>query len=372
MSRFDRYILSQFLTLFGFFALILVSVYWVNRAVSLFDQLIASGQNVSVFLELSILTLPNVIRLVLPIAVFAGTVYVTNRLSSESELTVMQATGFSPWRLARPVAVFGVITALMLSALTHFLVPTSNAELSKKQKEITENVTARLLTEGTFLHPTDGVTFYIREITPNGVLKDVFLADHRSEGRSTFYTASDAYLVQDETGPKLVMVDGLAQLHRHDTDTLMTTNFADFSYDISSLIDPETAPRVSAKHFPSWDIIGNMDAISAQTGESIGGITEDLHDRFAMPLSTVSFALIGFAMLLTGGFSRFGVWRQIIAAFMILVVLEALKNAIADPVRSNPDLWPMMYLPSTLGFLIAGGLLYFSANPIRWRRKVAT
>ncbi|MCH2066704.1 MAG: LPS export ABC transporter permease LptF [Shimia sp.] len=372
MSRFDRYILSQLLTLFGFFALILVSVYWVNRAVSLFDQLIASGQNVSVFLELSVLTLPNVIRLVLPIAVFAGTVYVTNRLSSESELTVMQATGFSPWRLARPVAIFGVITALMLSALTHFLVPTSNAELSKRQKEITENVTARLLTDGTFLHPADGVTFYIREITPNGVLKDVFLADHRSEGRSTSYTASDAYLVQDESGPKLVMVDGLAQLHRHDTDTLMTTNFADFSYDISSLIDPGSAPRVSAKHFPSWEIIGNKEAIAQETGESIGGITEDLHDRFAMPLSTISFALIGFAMLLAGGFSRFGVWRQIIAAFVIIVILEAMKNAIADPVRANPELWPLMYVPSSLGFVIAGILLYLSANPIRWRRRAAT
>ena len=369
MSRFDRYILSQFLTLFGFFALILVSVYWVNRAVSLFDQLIASGQNVSVFLELSVLTLPNVIRLVLPIAVFAGTVYVTNRLSSESELTVMQATGFSPWRLARPVAVFGLICAVMLSALTHFLVPASNAELSKRQKEITENVTARLLTDGTFLHPADGVTFYIREITPNGVLKDVFLSDQRTQGRTTSYTASDAYLVQDETGPKLVMVDGLAQLHRHDTDTLMTTNFADLSYDISALIDPGAKPRVSAKHFSSWDILGKVEAVAEVTGESVGGITEELHERFAMPLSTVSFALIGFAMLLVGGFSRFGVWRQIIAAFVILIVLEAMKNAISDPVRANPELWPIMYIPCTLGFVVAGVLLYISAHPLKWRRR---
>ncbi len=35
MSKFDRYMLSQLMTLFGFFALILVSVYWINRAVSL-------------------------------------------------------------------------------------------------------------------------------------------------------------------------------------------------------------------------------------------------------------------------------------------------------------------------------------------------
>ncbi|MEC8582357.1 MAG: LptF/LptG family permease, partial [Pseudomonadota bacterium] len=102
MARFDRYVLSRFIMLFGFFALVLVSVYWLNRAVILFDRLIADGHSAAVVLEFTALSLPNVVKLVLPIAAFAGTVYVTNRLSAESELTVVQATGFSPWRLARP------------------------------------------------------------------------------------------------------------------------------------------------------------------------------------------------------------------------------------------------------------------------------
>ena len=101
MSKFDRYMLSQLMMLFGFFALVLVSVYWINRAVSLFDQLISDGQSAWVFLEFTALTLPNVIRLVLPVAAFVASVYVTNRLASESELVVMMATGFSPFRAAR-------------------------------------------------------------------------------------------------------------------------------------------------------------------------------------------------------------------------------------------------------------------------------
>ncbi|MEZ5715914.1 MAG: LptF/LptG family permease [Paracoccaceae bacterium] len=61
----------------------------------------------------------------LPVAAFAASVYVTNRrLSSESGAkAVMQATGFSPWRLARPVFCSGLIVAAMMTALTHFLVP---------------------------------------------------------------------------------------------------------------------------------------------------------------------------------------------------------------------------------------------------------
>ena len=50
--------LSQLLLLFGFFSLVLVSVYWINRAISLFDQLIGDGQTALVFLEFTLLALP--------------------------------------------------------------------------------------------------------------------------------------------------------------------------------------------------------------------------------------------------------------------------------------------------------------------------
>lgn len=154
--------LSQLFTLFGFFALVLVAVYWVNRAVILFDQLIADGHTAFVFLEFTALSLPQVIGMVLPMAAFAASIYVTNRLSGDSELTVMQATGFSPWRLARPVLVYGLLLALMMSVLTHLLIPASLQQLKEREREIAGSVSARLLREGTFLHPADGVTFYIR------------------------------------------------------------------------------------------------------------------------------------------------------------------------------------------------------------------
>ena len=105
------------------FSLVLVSVYWINRAVILFDRLIADGQPASLFLEFTALSLPNVIRMVLPMSAFAASVYVTNRLAFEGELVVMQATGYSPWRLARPVVMFGFIVWTFMMVLTQYLVP---------------------------------------------------------------------------------------------------------------------------------------------------------------------------------------------------------------------------------------------------------
>ena len=147
MPRIDRYMLTQYLTQFGFFALVLVSVYWINRAVRLFEQLIQDGQTALVVLEFTALTLPVVIALVLPVAAFAATAYGTNRLASESELTAMQAAGLSPWRLARPVLVFGLLVGLMVAVLAHALVPLARARLAERQAEVgAESVVAWRIT----------------------------------------------------------------------------------------------------------------------------------------------------------------------------------------------------------------------------------
>lgn len=153
VPRFDRYMLSQLMVLFGFFALVLVAVYWVNRAVVLFDRLIADGHSAGVFLEFTALSLPGVIALVLPMASFAAAVYVTNRLMGDSELTVVQATGYSPWRLARPVVLFGLIVAVMMSALTHVLVPASMAQLKEREVEISGSVAHGFCAKGPFCIP---------------------------------------------------------------------------------------------------------------------------------------------------------------------------------------------------------------------------
>ncbi len=361
--------LSQLMVLFGFFALVLVSVYWINQAVRLFDRLIGDGQSAMVFLEFTALTLPNVIRLVLPMSAFAGAVYVTNRLSSESELTVMQATGFSPWRLARPVMIYGIIIGLMMAILTNFLVPASQAQLKLRETEISRNVTARLLTEGTFLHPADGVTFYIREITPEGALNDVFLSDWRSQDRSVTYTAAQAYLVKDNDVVKMVMVDGLAQSFSREGNRLFTTNFTDFAYDISALIGSGDPHVRHIRAIPTLEILRNPTAIATETGETMGRLADHLHSRFNQPLLCMVAALIGFASLLVGGFSRFGVWRQIVGALLLLVLVKLVEGLTTEPVRDNPDLWPLIYAPSITGLIIVWALLYWAAHPIIRRQK---
>ncbi len=371
MSRYDRYVLSQYLVFFGFFALILVAVFWINRAVVLFDRLIGDGQSALVFFEFTALTLPNLIRMVLPMAAFAGALYVTNRLNNESELTVMQATGSSPWRLARPALVFGLITAVMMAILTHVLIPASTKQLALREAEVARNVTARLLNEGSFLHPAAGVTFYIRQIDPDGTLNEVFLSDLRDPAQSVTYTAAEAFLVRDGAQANLIMVDGLAQRLDTETQTLSTTVFSDFSYDISPLLARSDDRRRNIRAIPTLELMNDSAGLAESEGFSPGRLAEELHLRFARATVCVAVTLIGFSALMLGGFSRFGVWRQALLAFLVLVLLEGLRGVLSDPVIEDPARWPLIYLPTLIGLGIAVLFLHLASRPALFRRRTA-
>lgn len=369
IGRFDRYILAQLVMLFGFFALVLVLVYWVNRAVILFDQLIANGQSAVVFLEFTALSLPNVIRVVLPIAGFAASVYVTNRLMSESELVVVQSTGFSPWRLMRPVLAFGVIVFLMSSILAHLLVPISLARLSDRSAEIAENMTARLLSEGRFLHPADGVTFYIREISSLGVLQNVFLSDAREPGRSITYTAREALLVRGDKSPSLVMIDGMAQSFDENSRRLSVTRFQDFAFNLDGLVDGVTPGRRNAGELPTTMLLAATPTTLELTGSSRDQLIAEAHERFSDALNALFVPLIGFAALMVGGYSRFGVWKQIIGAIVALILVQMITQAGQGAVRTEAARWPLAYAGPLCALGIGLFLLLISARPTLFRRR---
>jgi lipopolysaccharide export system permease protein len=365
VQRFDRYMLSQLMVVFGFFALVLVMVYWLNRSVGLFDELIANGHTAGIFLEFTLLALPGVVAIVLPMAAFGAAVYVTNRMSNESELTVLQASGLSPWRLARPVLVFGAIIGAMMAILSHVLVPASIGQLRERESEISGSVSARLLHEGTFLHPTRGVTFYIRDITPEGELRDVFLSDRRDPDRAIAYTAQSAYVLRDDEGPKLTMRSGLAQTLRAEDQTLSTTDFENLTYDISGLVTQNGPPRRRARQISTWELLTDTEAVADEVNDSVGEVLEEAHMRFEQPLLCVVAALIGYAALMTGGFSRFGVTRQIVGAIFLLVFIKIVESIVTTPVRADGALWPLIYLPSVVGLIIAGVLLRRSSRSFR-------
>lgn len=373
MARFDRYMLSQLVVLFGFYGLVLVLLFWVNRAVRLFDQLIANGQTALVFLEFSAMILPGVIVFIIPIASFAAAVSVTNRLNSESELVVAQAAGYGPFRLARPVFVFGLLTALFMLVLTHILVPMSQLRFAERQAEIAKNVTARFLTEGSFVHPADGITLYIREISPAGELFDIFLSDERDAEQHYTYTARRALILNTDLGPRLVMFDGLAQVINTQSQRLTTTGFEDFTYNISTLLSgrADGARRLSQVYTP--ELLDPPAATLKELGETRAALRAEGHFRNAQALYSIVTAMAGFSMLIVAGFSRFGLWRQVVLALASVALLQSLDNTMLDLARrSDNGVW-LVYVATAVGVVFNLSVLFLATRPsfsdMRRRRR---
>lgn len=360
MKRFDRYLLSQFLVLFGFFSLILVAVYWINRAVNLFDQLIADGQSATVFLEFTVLTLPNVVLLVLPISAFVAGTYVTNRLIGESEIVVLRGAGVSTPRMARGALAFGLVVGALVALLANALVPASRAELARRSDEIAADITARFIRPGEFQHVGKNVTIFVSEVSDAGEIRGLFLHDRRNATADVTYTASRALLVDTPEGPRLVMFDGLAQTLDRGDDRMTALSFADLSLDLGALVETRAARRTDPRQLGTLRLLAADAGTVELTGTSRARLLFEAHQRLARPLLAVFLPLVGVLSLLGAPFSRFGSTRQIFLAVGIVITLQVLESAMADLAVSAAGAWPLVYVPPAVAAAVSVALLLWA------------
>ncbi|MEM6388762.1 MAG: LPS export ABC transporter permease LptF [Pseudomonadota bacterium] len=354
MGRYDRYILSQLLVLFAFFSLVLISVYWINRAIDLFDTLLSDGQNIRVFLEFSALSLPGIMLNVLPVSAFVATLYVFNRMISESELVVLQTSGLSPLRLLRPVILFSLTLATLIALAAHIFSPAARTQFNDRSSQVTQDVAGRILQAGQFLYPTEGLTVFIREITELGEFRDLFLQD-RSRETETTYTARRALLVQGASGPRLVMFDGMAQ--SLDEGRLSIVEFDDFTYDLGQLIAPLEARRRDIRELPTRVLLGADNATAELFGADALEMRYEGHQRIVRMLYAALIPMIGAAALMLGTFSRFGVWPQVLLAVGLILPLQVIANGTESLAQTSPAHLPLAYLHPALALVFVAGLL---------------
>ena len=363
MSRFDRYLFTQYFLMFGFFSLILLFIYWINKAIALFDNLISDGQTFFVFLEFSILTIPPIIPIVAPLAAFAAAIFVTNRLKNDSELTIMQATGFSPLRLSRSIFLFGLVVTIILLIISHYLIPKSNNILLKRQNEVASSLNAKLLKVGSFIHPQNGVTFYIGGISNSGVIEDVFVLDERNKDREIIVTSKSGYLITNNNNPILVLKDGIVQNYDFKSTNLSTIHFQDLSYDLTSWSVKERMSKSKLLlTYSSFDLFRDPELISTLSDSSPISVLEELHSRILTPLLALIAALIGFSALMIGDYSRFGASKQISVGIVILILIKLSASYGNELMLKSQGNWLALYLPVLIGILIFSFMILLASN----------
>ncbi len=94
------------------------------------------------------LSQPAHVVVIFPVAALLGTLYAVSRLSSQSELTVMRASGLSLFKLAALAAAVGVVFSIIIFAFGEFVAPAAEDAAKKTRLAATTNLVASKFRSG--------------------------------------------------------------------------------------------------------------------------------------------------------------------------------------------------------------------------------
>jgi lipopolysaccharide export system permease protein len=296
MGSIGRYV---FRTTMGAFVITLVSltvVMWFTQAIREFDLITSQRQTVFVFIGITGLLIPLLVMMIAPISLVLAVAHVLNKLSSDSEIIVMNAAGVSPWRLVSPFIAAALVVSLLVSVIAAYVSPLSLRELRDWATQVRADILTNIVQPGRFATVGGNLTFHIADRRPNGLLLGIFLDDRRDPNEHATYLAEQGEIVKNDTGSFLVLEKGSVQrLEAGQRDPRIVT-FDRYAFDLSKFTSGQQAVIYNVREKYIWELIWPRaeDALYvAQSGE----YRSELHDRLATPLYPLAFVILAYAFL---------------------------------------------------------------------------
>jgi lipopolysaccharide export system permease protein len=341
LEHYNKYIITRIVGPLILITFSLTCVVWLTQALRFIDLIVNRGLNVSTFLYLSVLLLPSLMGIILPIALLISIIVIYNRLSLDSELVVLKSAGLSRLSIIKPAAIVALGTALFGYIISLYLLPASYREFKDMQSFIRDNYIAVLLQEGVFNTPVKGLTVYIREIHENGQLKGILVHDNRSLEKPITMMAEEGTLKGTSTGPRFLLVNGNRQQVNFETGQLSLLYFERYAIDLNDFTQAtQTRWREPEERYLS-ELFNPEKTTRVDLRQKL--IAEG-HHRLTWPLYSILMALIGLVPFVLGEFNRRGQAKRIFfttaAGLGFLGVALSFKNIIA----ANPGLTTLMYL----------------------------
>jgi lipopolysaccharide export system permease protein len=122
----DRYIIRQFIISFLFGLLAFIFIFIIIDMMEKLDDFVDAAAPTSVVIEYYISSIPEIVKLMIPVAVLLGALFVTGRLSSQNELAAMKSSGISLYRIMSPFLIVTFFICLVSIYLNGWIVPYAN------------------------------------------------------------------------------------------------------------------------------------------------------------------------------------------------------------------------------------------------------
>lgn len=136
MTKIDRHILVRLTVLTIMVIAVLIFVFIVIDFSENSDNFTDRGATLSdIWNRYYLNYIPEIIRLVSPLAVFVATLLIVGQMSERVELTAIKCAGVSLYRFLIPFLVFATLTAALVSYLDGYVIPSANAERIDFERE---------------------------------------------------------------------------------------------------------------------------------------------------------------------------------------------------------------------------------------------
>jgi lipopolysaccharide export system permease protein len=362
------YVLRQIVGPFLLFTLVLTLVVWMTQALRLLDLVINRGQSAGIFAYLTVLMLPSLLVVIVPIAFFGAALYALNRLNSDSELVVMWSAGISRLQIALPVLAAAALAMAFTYACSLYLMPLGQRVMKDKVFDIRADIGAAILREGAFTTPSDGLTVFIRELAPNGEIRGILVHDNRQPQRPLTYLAESGVLVQSPEGARLIMQNGNIEQGEGNGARLSVLGFERYVFDLDQYAGPQRASDrdTSERYLP--------ELFEAQSAPGVpvvrrGVYLAEAHNRLSAPLYCIAFALIALAATTKGRMARASYALRLSGAALMGATLRLVGYAAQGLAARSPEFNFVLYLLPLAGILVAAAvMLDISLVPAGMRR----
>lgn len=295
----DQYILKQVIKMFMMGVCIFTSIIFASDTfITLIKQIALYGIPFKVALMLIILNLPSVFVMTIPMGVLLATVMTLNKLSLDSEITVLRSCGIGLNRIAKPIFIFAIVMSIASFFINETIVPI----VTKQSKDLA------LWALGQKNIPEGKQNFVFKELQENGSLKRLFYVGYCKDKVLHNITVLD--MAKPGTIQVLQAQDGSTspagwEFNRgaiytvgKESKILNTTFFessvAQFGLDLSRELRQNVTKELNFTSLLKY-IMKN----SSSLGDERNLYLIALYDKIALPLTTIVLVLVGVPLAIT-------------------------------------------------------------------------
>ena len=286
----DRYIFAELLSPFSVSLGALCFVFITRELLRLVELLVSKGIGLVAVFKVFLHLLPSFLVLTLPIAAIIASITAFGRLSYDSELIAMRASGLSLLRLAQPVVLFALLVFLMTLALAQWGEPWTNFNLKKVALGLLRDDLVFALDRGVFNEPVPKMAVYVPASTDDRPGEGIFVSDERNPDDPRVIVARRFSVLTDPGSRQLALRlhDGVLHSRPRGEDQYHHVSFA--QYDIRLNINqgafvPDERPSYE-------DIVRALDASQWKDPLALRRLVE-YHKDLAFPTATLVLCLLG-------------------------------------------------------------------------------